>query len=498
MTKFFSTFLKTNIPIILVAIFIIAFALRTGFINTHLFFGPEQGIDFAVVKNIVLNHDLTLIGAKTDIQGIYHGPIYYYVSSIPFLISGGNPLFISIFLILLNCTTVLFLYLLGKNFKNVSTGVLSALIFAFSFNAIAYSRWLSTHPLAIPIVTLTFLFFVYFVKGNNKSLLWFSFFLGLLMQTEFLNIIFFGFATLLLVIIFFKRFKKQNILYLIFNFLIAVGVAIGPFLLFDLRHNFLITNNLSLLIKGEKGYYISFLDSILNNFSAFFAAFSSTITPSQMFFGALVFVISIIFIIKQVRKKEELYKIILIWITSPLLILLLTRHAAMEQFFVALIPAFILITALLLDKLFSISKKIGIIVIIVLIILNLTAWIKNIPVNNVFFQSTQPDLLYSDQLTAIDNIYKYANGKTFDIQTYTIPYWSQQGWEYLFWSYGYKKYKYMPMKDNPELLFVIVQDDPSNRLFQSNWLKNTVKTWGKEIHRMNSGILTTRVIFLRE
>lgn len=499
MKNFFLSFLgKKSLVLPMLMIFLAAFILRISLINTNLFFGPEQGIDFAAVKNIVLNHDLTLIGAKTDIQGIYHGPIYYYVLSIPFLVSDGNPLFASTFLILLNSTTVLFLYLLGKNLKNVRTGVLSALIFAFSFNAIVYSRWLSTHPLAIPIATLAFLFFVYFVKGNNRSLLWFSLFLGLLMQTEFLNIIFFSFAVLLLIFIFFKRFKKQNILYLISNLLIVIGVAVGPFLLFDLRHSFLITNNVLLLLKGEKGYYISFLDSLFNNFSVFFTAFSSTITPFQIFFGTLVLLVSIIFLIKQIRKGERLYLIILVWIFSPLLILLLTRHSGMEQFFVALIPAFVLITALFLDKLFSLSKKLGATLVIVLIILNTVAWIKNIPINNVFFQSTQPDLHYSDQLATIDSAYQYANGKTFGIQTYTIPYWSQQGWEYLFWSYGYKKYKQMPTNDDPQLLFVIVQDDPSNRMFQNNWLEKTVKTWGKEMHTINSGILTTKVIFLHE
>src|SRR3989338_4821351 len=86
--KIFST-----MSILIVSLFFIAFFLRAYLIPQNLFFGPEQGRDFLIVRNIAFNHDAVLIGAKTDIEGIFHCPFYYYLATIPFLLSAGNPVF---------------------------------------------------------------------------------------------------------------------------------------------------------------------------------------------------------------------------------------------------------------------------------------------------------------------------------------------------------------------------------------------------------------------
>src|SRR5581483_2273241 len=97
---------------------ILAFFLRFYLIPETLFFGPEQGIDFLSIRNIAVNHSLTLIGAKTDISGIFHGPVYYYMSVLPFLIGKGDPVTVLGFFILINSFTVLIIYYTGKEYFN--------------------------------------------------------------------------------------------------------------------------------------------------------------------------------------------------------------------------------------------------------------------------------------------------------------------------------------------------------------------------------------------
>ena len=147
-----------NVRVILFILFVVAVALRFYLLPENLFFGPEQGIDFAVIKNIVIDHKLTLIGSKTDISGIFHGPLYYYLATVPFVISDGNPVFISLFLIVLNSVSVIFIYVLGKELFNKRVGLIAACLFTVSFSAIMYARWLSNPPLSIPLVCLFFLF----------------------------------------------------------------------------------------------------------------------------------------------------------------------------------------------------------------------------------------------------------------------------------------------------------------------------------------------------
>src|SRR3989344_136093 len=136
--KIFST-----MSILIVSLFFIAFFLRAYLIPQNLFFGPEQGRDFLAIKNIAIGHHFPLIGAKTDIDGIFHGPIYYYFSALPFLVTNGNPVFVSLFFIFINSLTVFLIYSLGKEMFNKRVGMISAIVFTFSFGAIVYSRWLS-------------------------------------------------------------------------------------------------------------------------------------------------------------------------------------------------------------------------------------------------------------------------------------------------------------------------------------------------------------------
>src|SRR6266567_449887 len=220
-----------RILLLLCLLFIIAICFRFAFLSNNLFFGPEQGRDFLVVKDTVLSHKLTLIGSKTDIAGIFHGPLFYYLSTIPFLFTHGDPLSASFFFIFINSTTVFFLYLLGIKIRSKRVGLIAALLFTFSFNAIVYARWLSNPPLSIPFATMTMFFLFSFLKGNKRSLIGYAICLGLLNQAEFLNILFYALITIVTIVIFFDRFKKVSPVFLLGNFFLATLLSVGSFIL---------------------------------------------------------------------------------------------------------------------------------------------------------------------------------------------------------------------------------------------------------------------------
>ena len=73
-------------PILLGLIFIFGFLVRAIEVLTNNYiFLFDQGRDYLVVKEIVLNHKLTLIGASTGLHGIFSGPFWYYLLTIPSL-----------------------------------------------------------------------------------------------------------------------------------------------------------------------------------------------------------------------------------------------------------------------------------------------------------------------------------------------------------------------------------------------------------------------------
>jgi hypothetical protein len=476
---------------ILLFSFLISFYLRTYLIPQNLFFGPEQGIDFLVIRDIALNHNFTLIGSKTDISGIFHGPVYYYIAVIPFLISQGDPVFVTTFFIFLNALTAIFIYYLGKELKSKRVGIIGSILFTFSYQAIVFARWPSSPPLSLPLVTLFFLFFYRFLKGNKKELLYACICLGLLNQIEFLHIIFYPIISLVLAVYYRNHIKKTNKMFLLFCIFTTIAITTGTYVLFDLRHDLLISKNIIGLALGNTGYHISLSQIAYELWISVTRVFNKTIFPANFFVSQIIFLGSLfIFSIHFIHNKIN-YLPLLIWFAVPLILLLIFRHNILDHFFVSIIPFFIILTALLIDFIWQKYKYIGV-VLIVICLINLVVLYKNIPENqDFFFQSTQPNLRFIDQIATIDSIYENANKKPFSFQSYTIPYFSQQGWEYLFWYRGYKKYGYEPIAQKAKILYVIVQDDPSNKPFQNDWLKNTVSKWGRPTKTFQHGVLTT-------
>ncbi len=485
--------MKFNKPFFFILIlFLISFYLRTYLIQQNLFFGPEQGIDFLAIKDIALNHNFTLIGSKTDVSGIFHGPAYYYLAAVPFLISQGDPVFVTTFFIFLNALTAIFIFYLGKEIKNTRLGFIAAILFTVSYQAIIFSRWPSSPPLGIPLVTLFNLFFYRFLRGSKKDLLFAAIAFGLLNQIEFLHIVFYSVIAVALFILYFKQFKKLNKLYLAICILIAILTTAGTYILFDLRHNFLISKSLIALASGETGYGVGIFPIMQEIWTSTVRVFMKTILPQYSLLSIILLLGGLITLIVKIRKKKNTYLPLVIWLTMPIILLVIFRHAILDHFFVSLIPLFILLTALFIDAVWQKNKFASGIILVAICLINLSVYLKNIPNNqDVFFQSTQPELRYSDQLATIDDIYKDAQKKPFSFQSYTIPYFSQQGWEYLFWYRGFRKYGYSPIEQKAKILYVIIQDDPSNKPFQNDWLKNTVSKWGKPAKTFQHGIITT-------
>ena len=60
------------IAALLLMIVLFGFSLRTIALPDNMLFGYEQGRD-AIVARDILSGDFTLLGPKTDSEGIYHG-----------------------------------------------------------------------------------------------------------------------------------------------------------------------------------------------------------------------------------------------------------------------------------------------------------------------------------------------------------------------------------------------------------------------------------------
>lgn len=484
---------KYTTLVILLGLCIAAILVRLYLLPTHFFFGPEQGRDMLVVRDIVINHKVTLIGPRTDIQGVFHGPFYYYLAAVPFAVFQGNPLSIAIFFLVLQICALPMLYVLVFEMtKDKRSSFIAALLFVFSFQTIVNARWLTHPPLSIPFAILFFLFLVRFLKGKRWNLVGAAVMYGFLGQIEFTNYALFGAIAAAVFVRYMRVFRKTPPPVSLLALLVGGICSFGTYLLFDVRHNFLITKGILGLLRGG-GFYKAFIPAALETGTMYLKEIAATFGFLHIF-GAVIAVFLIIYGWGKLRKTQELADLVLLWILMPLILLLAFRHSVLEQILIGLIPGWIVGVSLGVSAVWKKYRPLGIALLLLFLTSNIVTYVQCIPKNeHVFFQMSQARIRYSDELNVVHAVYKRAAGKPFYFQAFTIPVFVQEGWTYLFWYIGTTKYGYVPIEEDKSVVYVInpkIHDDSYLELFQKNWYRETVSTWGEMTYQEKIGEFT--------
>lgn len=480
--------------VLLVGLILAAIGLRWYLLPSHLFFGPEQGRDMLVIRDIVVNHKLTLIGSKTDISGIFHGPIFYYLSVIPFALTKGNPLSVSFFMILIQGVGVLFMYLLGRDLtKSKRVGLIAATLYSISFLGVVYGRWLSNPPLSIPFSLIGMWILLRFLQGKKYYMFLLVISFACLGQAEFINFLLFAGVVGVIGIRYWKRIRITPVPVIGLGLFVGLMASLGNYVLFDIRHEFLITKSVFGLISGASGYSTTLLDSMRSASLMFASQFAMMLGIVSWKVGALGAATTFVVLLIE-RRRHEYLDLVIVWLLVPLLILMGLRHSVLEQLYVGLVPGMMLAAAIVVDYLMRKSSIMGIGLGMGLLVMNVYASMQYLPTNShVFFQSPQPNVRYKDQLEVVDGIYRLANGKDFFFQSYTIPYFWQDAWTYLFWYQGTRRYGYVPKEEETSVVYVIIQQDRSDPAYQANWYEKTVTTWGKHTEGFTIGEYTVEI-----
>ncbi|MDP2649337.1 MAG: hypothetical protein Q8P10_00680, partial [bacterium] len=71
-------------------------------LGNNFYFTMDQGDDAVHVREILVRHQIPILGPPTGLEGLFAGPLWYYFISIGYLIFGGNPFGSVFMLILLN------------------------------------------------------------------------------------------------------------------------------------------------------------------------------------------------------------------------------------------------------------------------------------------------------------------------------------------------------------------------------------------------------------
>lgn len=232
-----SDILTNKVNFVLTVLLLLICILFSNYLwHGDVLFHTDLARDFLVLEEIIETKNPTLIGPRSGgIPGVFHGPLWYYISLLPFLITGGDPVLMGWFWwTLAVAATFSFFYILQNITKNTFTSLLLTIAFALQIIPGAASP---VNNFLADLCSFV-VFVVWYLWFQNKkwqvaALGWFG--LGLLVQFQ---MAFAAPMAIVLGVIFFAKVVHGKL----WKQLFTIGAFFPPlasFVLFDLRHDWL-------------------------------------------------------------------------------------------------------------------------------------------------------------------------------------------------------------------------------------------------------------------
>lgn len=212
-------------------------------------FWSDNARDLMLLEDLVTRQPIQLIGPRSGISGMFHGPLWMYLNVPAYLLGNGNPAVIGLFWVAFFISSLFIMYMVTqKLFKNNTQSLAAVLLFDFYYATNVPSLF---NPFgAVVVFPLFFYFFYEYVRTKKVKFLAVSFFLlGLVIQFQAA----FGGPLLVLTLLFLIPFliKNKKLLHLLAS--ASIIVPLSTYIVFELKHNFLQTSAFLSYIKAPHG-----------------------------------------------------------------------------------------------------------------------------------------------------------------------------------------------------------------------------------------------------
>lgn len=466
---------------VLLVILAIGSWLRLSGILTNSFaFTYDVGRDMIALENIVVNHKIPLIGQTTGVEGIFYGPWWYFMLAVPFLIFSGNPQGIAFFMGIIGIITILLGFVVGKKIGEVFLGIIVAAFISFSSVLVSLSSQI-WNPNSIPFFVLLVFLILYVISSDGKHktfktkyLFFLGGLLGIIIDMEIVfGILFFFGISISLILIFRKYLRIKEM----FFFVLGILLIFSPRIIFEFRHEFLMTKTLIGIFSNgyvsSSHFFISdiFSDKIVPLFNLWSATLAGN--DNRVGFTLITFTfLSLMFLYKKIGVIERAFiKTILVVMLIFLIGIIFFDQAIWSHYLVGLPILYILLVSITINVVRIVLKRTWIIFITLFVLF----WIILNPMQ-VLGDMNKPlwegnTAVYRNQVSVIDYIYADARGKNFKYIVYT-PAVHDYTYRYLFSWYGKKEYGYVPLQENTDLFYVILEPDYEFPSRLRDWLRD--------------------------
>lgn len=432
---------------LLTLIFLLALALRFLFFPDNVYFAFDQARDSFTSLDI-LKGDFKLIGPPSYLSNkIFPGPLIFYIYAPIYFLFNKNPDVTSAIFRVWNASGVFLVFAIGSILFNKRVGILTAILFAFSYEQSQYSLFLSHQPLAVITVLLFYLGLCLFLFQKKPwGLLLIAAGLGLSIQFHY------GFIYLIpilvICLIFFREKIKSFKIKWIFLSLLIFVLTVSSFILTELKYRFLsslileYSNNPK--VHFFSGLYFKETVFIVNRFlhDSFLANYQFTPLLGAAFVLAVIY----LFYQRQLRKKAIF---LIIWFVFGLSLYILSGVSS-YYYSPATSISLLLLTSYFIGRLFSTGKiLLSSLVIFAIVVNNLFSVFIINPKGPNSDMVIQPGMTTSNQKKVLDYVYSKSQGQPFAVGALTIPLNINVTWNYLFNWYGMERYGYLPVWIGP-------------------------------------------------
>ncbi|MBI4215552.1 MAG: hypothetical protein HY602_02410, partial [Parcubacteria group bacterium] len=475
---------------LLIAIALLLAQTLPTIINGRFTFAFDMGRDLLWVRNMVELKKPTLIGPWGSIGGVYFGPLWYYLLSVPYIIFNGDPRAAVAVPLAANLLTIIIGWSFLRRRKHPVAANVFALLYSVSPLVVSLSSF-AFHANLLPLAALLFVIGLSNSQRQNQPITnnLFNYFSKL--PLSFLSaslayhlepaagVMLTGFLIIWTIGIVLKSSrgrrhvgrgdpdeiaaspavsKKQlgprnDVQKRIFfySFILFILPFI-PQIIFELRHNFIQTNSLISYFQGENtslGGVLPLSQRLTERIFKISDTVSYTLLSNEVNLAKLIF--TAIFLTACLtmgffRRQGQPQNDASVHYSRFTIYFLLFHYLAYTFLFPAELKSwylsgfsslFILSISLIIEKIFTFRKLIAISIIAIFMLWNTEIFTKLIPKN---ISPAAPETLTA-QLEVVDWIYQDAlkSAEPFSIYTYTPPIYDYT-YQYLIWWRGAKRY----------------------------------------------------------
>ncbi len=283
-----------KLVIILVFVFSIFFA-SWYVLHGDITFGADQARDFHILREID-EKKIILIGPRAS-GNLFHGPGWPYLNYPFFVLGNGDPVAVGWGWVFFTLVSGVIAFYVGKNLFGKVTGYLysSMIVLYAAFHA---RGMINPHGVMILIPLFFFSFIKYIKTLKLKYLILHIIIGGLMVQIELMAV---PLLTLSFGAIIIKQIKEKKIRHL--PFFLIFALILSNFLIFDLRHDFLLSERFLEFTSPQGGPIYGYRDFFQNRIDLAFQGteiLRRNMGPANL----ILFLTTIGFIFVQIRQKK--------------------------------------------------------------------------------------------------------------------------------------------------------------------------------------------------